>query len=229
MNLFVGVVTHRTSRWPQLFSLLRAQEPTELPVRYLFVDGGSGKLASHLIGSGLTGWTLLPTPARRSLAAYREEIRRYVYGRPGYLAFVDDDDYFSPNHLSTLVRRALAHEEAWCVGVRDVVLLSPDGRVARTQAATGWPVFQSSCFSTSSIDLPFRDSPAEDTTWISGLRARNGSPQIVENDGHTYFHTIHGSNTVNRLKLPDDAPRWADVEHLEGLRLPAFDPSYSVA
>lgn len=228
MNLFVGVVTHRVSRWPQLFSLLRAQHETPLPVRLFFVDGGTRKLARHLIGSGLRNWSLLPTPPTPTIAAYRETIRREVRHKPGYLAFVDDDDYFAPHHLSTLVRRALAHEEAWCVGVRDVVLLSPDGRVARTQTATGWPVFQSACFSTSSIDLPFRDSPAEDTTWISGLRARNGAPQIVENDGHTYFHTLHGENTGNRMRFPADAPRWADVERLEGLRLPAFDPSYSI-
>lgn len=228
MNLFVGVVTHRVARWPQLFSLLRAQSQTALPVRLLFVDGGTNELAPHLLGSGLRNWSLLPTPPTRTIASYRETIRREVRGKPGYLVFVDDDDYFAPHHFDTLVRRALAHEEAWCVGVRDVVTLAPDGRVAHVQARAQWPVFQSSCFSTSALDVPFRDARAEDTVWISSLLAGHGPAQIVTNDAQTYLHTVHDTNTANRLVVPPDAPRWADVDRVGDVRLPPFDPHYAI-
>lgn len=171
-----------------------------------------------------------PLYARRNLVL---EAARALGSERTWLCWVDDDDLLAPTHLAELVERTnrvLAklepsgpHDVPWAVGLDEVTVVDArepratlgDCFATRHLLPRAFCAFTQSAFYVPRCATPGFEFPGKpqgsDTTWILGMRANYGPPEIVAGL-QTYLAIAHGTNRSNDAARTNHATTLRELE-----------------
>ena len=188
---------------------------------------------ASVLAQSCTDWEVIvvddgsepPVQLPASASTYPVHLHRIANAGPGaarahgaaqaggrLLCFLDDDDYYLPEHLESVANAYDGGEALYCVGV---LLKSAQGELSPTAALTDgadaavsyWrnPVsllrFVIPAIWLQRIPMIRRPSPIEDFEWLIRLLAR---AEVISIPTHSVVYVEHNANRTNTLVSRDD-------------------------
>lgn len=200
---------------PYLAHMVRAQTAPLASIEWVVVDDSAQSFADWFYTCSLQRRlhriTYVHLPYKVTIGCKRNLVKTLATGQ--YLIHMDDDDYYAPNYVETMMQMFASKDQPTLLGATTIYLMFPDslylyksGPFRQNHSCAGAMSYTKAYANTHHFDN--RATSREEPSFI-----QNNSMMQITNIYNINMVFVHANNTVSKdhLKRQPTTLRWIDV------------------